>query len=248
VRVRRGDPGAGEVLDEARRLAAATGELQRIAPVAAARAEAAYLAGEPAQAREEAHAAYALAVGHDNPWALGELAYWMWRAGALAEPPPGCAEPYALQMRGEWRAAAAAWERIGCPYERAVALAEGDDVEAQLDALRVFEQLGAEPAAAGLRQSLRARGVRGIPAGPRPSTRGNPANLTRRQLEILELLTQGLSNADIAAQLFIATKTVDHHVSAILGKLGVHSRGVAAAVARASGIAPRMGSAPRENR
>jgi DNA-binding CsgD family transcriptional regulator len=248
VRVRRADPGAKELLDEASRLAAATGELQRIAPVAAARAEAAFLAGRPEQARDEVRAAYELALAHDSAWTIGELAYWLWRAGGLAEPPAPCPEPYALQMRGRWRDAAAAWERIGCPYERAVALGEGDDVAAHRLALEIFEGLGAHPAAAALRQSLRARGVRGVPVGPRPSTRSNPANLTRRQLEILELLAQGLTNADIAARLFIAVKTVDHHVSAILAKLDVQSRGGAAAAAFASGILPKMGSGRPQNR
>jgi len=178
----------------------------------------------------------------------GELAYWLWRTGALAEPPAPCAEPYALQMRGEWRAAAAAWEQIGCPYERAVALAEGDDVASHRLALEIFERLGAYPAAAALRHALRTRGVRGVPVGPRASTRKNPANLTRRQLEILELLAHGLSNAEIGERLFIAVKTVDHHVSAILAKLDVRSRAGAAAAAHASGILPKNRERAAENR
>ena len=80
------------------------------------------------------------------------------------------------------------------------------------------------------------------PPGPVPATRANPAGLTARQLDVLALLADGLSNADIAARLVISPKTADHHVSAILAKLDVRTRGEAAAVARRLG---RRGSGPR---
>jgi DNA-binding NarL/FixJ family response regulator len=68
--------------------------------------------------------------------------------------------------------------------------------------------------------------------GPRPSTRANPAGLTAREVEVLDLLVEGLRNAEIAERLVITEKTAGHHVSAILGKLGVRSRHDAARVAR----------------
>jgi len=71
-----------------------------------------------------------------------------------------------------------------------------------------------------------------LPRGPRPTTRGNPFGLTARQLDILGLLAEDLTNAQIATRLYLSSKTVDHHVSAVLTKLGVHSREAAAAVAR----------------
>src|SRR5690242_15851914 len=138
-------------------------------------------------------------------------------------------------MAGDWRGAAAAWEKIGCPYEQAMALADGDNT-AQLAALEILKKLGAGPAAERLRQAMRATGVRGIPRGPRPSTRENPAGLTQRQLEVLAMLAGGLSNAQIADRLFISAKTVDHHVSAILAKLEVHTRAEAVAVALQSNL------------
>jgi DNA-binding NarL/FixJ family response regulator len=75
--------------------------------------------------------------------------------------------------------------------------------------------------------------VRGLPRRPRRATAANPAGLTARELEVLALLEADLRNAEIAARLHIAEKTVGHHVSAILAKLGVRSRREAARVARA---------------
>jgi len=86
-----------------------------------------------------------------------------------------------------------------------------------------------------LRAGLRDRGLP-VPRGPRRSTAADPAGLTTRQAEVLTLLADGLSNAQIAARLTVSVKTVDHHVSAVLGKLGVPSRGQAAAIARRRGL------------
>jgi DNA-binding NarL/FixJ family response regulator len=83
---------------------------------------------------------------------------------------------------------------------------------------------------------MRAQGVRGVPRGSRPSTRSNPHGLTRREAEILALLSEGLRNSAIAKRLFLSTKTVDHHVSAILTKLGVPSRAQAIATARRQSV------------
>jgi DNA-binding CsgD family transcriptional regulator len=235
VRVRRGDPDAARLLAEARELAIQTGELQRIAPVASALAEFAWLKGDLEQVMYEARFVLEIAKGHDDPWLHGEFAFWMWRAGGAPETHEKIAAPYALQMSGDWRAAAEAWREIGCPYEEAMALVEGDE-SAQRAALEIFERLGAGPAAEKLRQALRAGGVRGIPRGPRPSTKENPAGLTNRQIEVLALMADGLSNAEIANRLFISPKTVDHHVSAILAKLDARTRVEAVSVALHSNL------------
>jgi DNA-binding CsgD family transcriptional regulator len=196
--------------------------------VHAARAEAAWLAGDPDRTAAEAGAAYRLALEKRHLWFAGELAYWQWKAGALEEAPDWIAEPYRAALGGDPLAAAAAWAARGCPYEAARARAEADGEEALREALSTFEQLGARPAAQACIRSLRALGVR----GPRPATRANPAGLTPREAEVLALLADGLRNAEIAARLVITEKTVGHHVSAILAKLGVRSRYDAARAAR----------------
>jgi DNA-binding CsgD family transcriptional regulator len=160
------------------------------------------------------------------------LAIWLWRAGALDPIPTEIAKPYALEMSGDWQAAASAWHALGCPYERASMLGWYGGESEQREALAVLEQLGAAPAAQALRKQMRARGVQGIPRGSRTSTRLDPHGLTKREAEILGLLSEGLRNSAIAKRLFLSTKTVDHHVSAILTKLGVPSRAEAVAMAR----------------
>jgi predicted ATPase/DNA-binding CsgD family transcriptional regulator len=230
VRIRRGDPGVAIVLDEALALAQPTGTLQRLAPVRAARAEAAWLAGDRESALREATAIYDLALAKKHIWFTGELAFWRWRAGESLSLPPWMAVPFAQQIAGKWREAAAEWERLGCPYEHARALADGN-APAQLQALAIFVELGAAPAAAALRQKLHQAGVAGIPRGPRPSTQQNPFDLTPRQMEVLLLLAKGLSNNEIAARLTISPRTVEHHITAVLTKLNANSRQEAATLA-----------------
>jgi DNA-binding CsgD family transcriptional regulator/tetratricopeptide (TPR) repeat protein len=238
IRMRRGDPGVAPLLDEARDLALSTGELQRIAPVMAARAEAAWLRGDFARCAAEARVGFEVARSHANPWALGQMAIWLWRAGALTEAPSSVATPYALEMAGDWCGAAFAWERLGCPYEQALALLAGDEA-AQRAALMICERLGATSVAEMARRRLRLAGARGLPRGPRPSTQANPQELTNRQLEILLLLVEGLHNSEIAARLSTTPRTVEHHVSAVLAKLHAHSRAEAVRVAYESGIIPQ---------
>lgn len=238
IRARRGDPSVWPLLDEARALAEPTGELHRIGIVAVARAEAAWLDGRPGDAATEARTGYELARARENPWALGELAAWLQRVG---EPLPeeviaASAEPHALELRGEAAQAAAAWEGLGFPFERALALARGEDPADAHEALRILHELGARRAAEVVGAELRGRGVRSLPRGPRPGTRLNPANLTRRQLGVLALVAEGLTNAEIAERLFITPKTVEHHVSAILEKLDARSRVEAAVRARELGF------------
>jgi DNA-binding CsgD family transcriptional regulator len=230
VRARRGDPGADAALDEALELSLPGGHLQRLGHVRAARAEAAWLAGDPGRAADEARAAYPLALEKRHLWFAGELAYWQRRAGELDAWPEWIAEPWRLQLEGAAEAAAGAWRARGCPYEAARALGEARVERPLLEALAILEDLGAAPAARGVRQRLRELGA-SVPRGPRRSTRTNPAALTARELDVLRLVAAGKRNSEIAGDLVVSTRTVDHHVSAILRKLHVRTRGEAAAAA-----------------
>ena len=71
---------------------------------------------------------------------------------------------------------------------------------------------------------MRSSGIKKIPRGLRESTRSNPAQLTNRELDVLQLLQEGVQNKEIAGALFISPKTADHHISSILFKLDVKSR------------------------
>lgn len=242
LQARRGDPAATATLQEAAERGYATMELQWTAQVAAARAEHAWLRGADGEIAAEVADQYERAVRVEHPWFTGELAFWLWQAGALPEPPPTSrtpvlAEPYRLLLTGDWSGAAGAWRALGCSYQEALALACGDD-EAGLAALALLDGLGARQAAQRVRRKLRAGGNPRIPRGPTRTTAANPAGLTARQVEVLGLLAEGLTDAEIAARLSLSAKTVGHHVSALLAKLGAGSRHQAVATARDHGVLP----------
>jgi ATP/maltotriose-dependent transcriptional regulator MalT len=233
LHARRGTAEAQGALDAALDLAVQLGVLHRLGPVRIARAEAAWLRGDAMGSRAEARAAYDAAEQQRHAWHLGGLAFWRWRAGDLEAPPADAAPPFALHIAGDWQAAAAEWRARGCVYEEALALADGD-AEAVREALAIFERLGAQPMVERVVKRLRVLGVRGIRRGPRRATRAHPLLLTRREREVLEMLGAGLTNAQIGDRLVLSERTVAHHVSAILAKLGVKTRGEA--VSRASAL------------
>ncbi|NEA34261.1 LuxR family transcriptional regulator [Streptomyces sp. SID13031] len=129
------------------------------------------------------------------------------------------------------------WTNVDDPYEQALELAESGDSDEALQALQVLDRLGAAPAAAMVRRRLKELGVARIPRGAQTRTRQNPCGLTERQLEVLVLLADGLTNPQIAGELVLSVRTVDRHVSAILGRLDARTRQEAAAAARSLGLA-----------
>ena len=237
LRARRGDPDPWTPLTEARAVAERTGQLWWTWQIAAAEAEALWLAGRPEAIADATADTFELAVRLGSPWVAAELAWWR-RQGGIDEPVPADVHgPFELQLRGDPSGAAAAWREAGCVYEAALALADADDEATLRTALDELQRLGARPASAIVARRLRERGVRGVPRGQRPATKANPANLTPRELEVLVLVAQGLRNADVAGRLVLSERTVAHHVSSILSKLGVRSRAEATAEAIRLGLA-----------
>jgi DNA-binding CsgD family transcriptional regulator len=236
LHARRGDDNPEPLLRQAWELAVDSGEIHDLWPVAASRAEAAWLTGDVDAIRGLVDDTYAFACELEAPWAVGELGLWRVRAGVPEPLPDLAADPWALHAGGRLHDAADAWLALGCPYEAADAQSDSDRPDDLRAALGTFDELGAAVPAARTRRRLRKLGVRGIPRGPQPSTAANPAGLTPRQVEVLGLVSTGLSDADIAARLHLSPKTVGHHVSAILAKLQVSSRMEAAQRARTLGI------------
>ena len=240
ILARRGEPGAQGHLDEAMRSADGTAIPSHILRVRLARAEACWLQGRDADARREAELADDASTDDDG-WERGMIAVWLRRTGSARPPRGELAEPYRQQVAGDWEQAASRWTQLGCRYEAALALLGSGQEAALRDALSIFTDLGAGAAAGITRHAMREHGVRSIPAGPRAATRAHPLGLTRREHEVLDLIVDGRTNAEIAGQLFISAKTVDHHVSAVLAKLGVPDRNAAARQAARLGVAGPVG-------
>jgi len=232
VRARRGDPDVWQLLDEAKRIADADGEPQYLVSMAVARAEAAWLEGRYDAVARETDDAFQLALDGRAGWLLGDLAVWRRRSGIADEVFVQLPGQYEAELAGDWDRAAKIWTDLDAPYEAAIALSGAENEESLRQSLAELQRIGARAAATIVARRLRERGARGLPRGLRRSTTQNPSNLTARELEVLDLVAQGLRDAEIAERLFLSQKTVHHHVSAILHKLGVSTRTQAAAQVR----------------
>jgi ATP/maltotriose-dependent transcriptional regulator MalT len=232
VRARRGDPDVWPLLDQATAIAVADTELQFLAPVSAARAEVAFLEGRFDAVRSETDEAFVMALERGAVLDVGELATWRRRAGITDEVPIEVPAQWAAELEGDFLRAGQIWTELGCPYDAALALSGSDDEAPLRRALEELQRLGARAAVAVVSRRLRERGARSLPRGPRETTLENRFQLTSREVEVLDLVAQGLRDAEIASRLFLSEKTVHHHVSAILRKLGVSTRTQAAAQVR----------------
>ena len=210
-----------------------TGQMY-IGAVRLARAEARWLESDLTRARQEAELADDACANVTDPWLNGEIAVWLRRTGSPRASQRELADPYRLQLTGNHRAASELFDALGCPYDAALALLDAPDELALRRALDICNALEAVATARIIRQKMRSLGIRAVPAGQRAATRENPLGLTQREQEVLELLCEGRTNASIATKLVISPKTVDHHVSSVLAKLGVSKRTEVAAAKRAA--------------
>jgi DNA-binding CsgD family transcriptional regulator/tetratricopeptide (TPR) repeat protein len=226
-----GHPEAPEWLEQAWQLGLGNDETFWMIAIATSAAQGAWLTGDQNLVDDRVLATYERGRTND-PWVQGELSGWLMRLGHDVDRAATFPAPFSLEHSGKYAEAAQAWHELGCPFEEAVALTWTGEPEAMRSALDVFARIGSAPAAANVRRLLLRDGIR-VPAarGPRPATRSHPAGLTKREAEVLDQLRAGLTNAEIARRLYLSPRTVDHHVSAILAKLGVSSRAEAAAQA-----------------
>jgi DNA-binding CsgD family transcriptional regulator/tetratricopeptide (TPR) repeat protein len=233
---RRGLPGAVDLLDRAIESVEGIAEGEWIALARLAQAERLWLDGEDDAALREVDRVRDV-IAPSMPDEDAQTAVWERRLLGAPRNALTPREPWATWLTGTPDAAAARWGALGCPYHAALALCDSGDEEHLREAIGRFESLGAEAASRRVRQRMKDLGYRSVPTGARPSTREHPWGLTRRENEVLLLLCEGLTNDEIVVKLVVSSRTVDHHVSAVLAKLGVSSRGAAAAAARRGGLA-----------
>ena len=236
IQTRTGRPVARQTVLQTWIDAEESGELQNLLPAGAVVAEYMWLTGDHSLGlTDRLIEVLGLAKGPVSASARGDLAWWLWECGVLAAVPDDVLVPYVMAAQGDAYGAAAEWARLGLPYEQAIALGHSD-AAGRLEALEILETLGATAVAAKMRQGMRADGIN-VPRGRSRATRDHSAGLTARQAEVLQLLAEGLSNAEIADRLFVSPRTVENHVSAVMTKLDASTRDKAVSKARRLGIA-----------
>jgi DNA-binding CsgD family transcriptional regulator len=234
IRARRGEQRAEALLEQAFAGLEGVPAGWRHAMLQAARAEVAWLRGDRHAVLVEAQAASQGPCFREFGRPSGELALWAWRCGERLDPPPTAPQPVLLELAGDWRGAVRAWRELNAPYEAALAALPGDDRAAR-EAVAALRRLGARAAAREFASARSERGHR-APRGPQRATLANAAGLTRREQEVLVHVARGQTNPEIGRALHLSERTVAHHVSAILGKLGVGTRTAAVEAAHTLGM------------
>ena len=234
IKMRSGDADVLPQLLEAKKKGYETGQLNRILPSITALLEYEWITDR--RFADQADLDYVINAMelHGNIYENSAFAYWLSKARKQTLQLDDLYEGFRINDRKTAREAASLWKRLGCPYEQALALFEGDDNDKK-EAISIIQKLGGDAVYNKLKFDMRASGIKSIPRGIRKNTRSNPAHLTERELDILQLLKEGARNKEIGSRLFISSKTVDNHISSIFFKLNVHSR--AKAVEQAARLA-----------
>ncbi|MBS1600447.1 MAG: AAA family ATPase [Bacteroidetes bacterium] len=223
IKMRRGEQDVLPLLFEAEKKAFDSMEMQRIAPVMTALLEYEWITGKLCIEKEALDRTIGMFEKMGNVLQKNEFAFWLKKARRQEMKISETFAGFEIFKSAQPLKNAEIWEKLGCPYEQALALFAGDDDEKR-KALAIVSSLGADAVFEKMKSEMRSSGIKSIPRGIRKSTRSNVALLTNRELDVLQLLKDGMQNKEIANTLFISAKTVDHHISSILLKLDVNSR------------------------
>lgn len=234
----RGEPEATELVQRGEALLSSAGELPRQYLSLRAHAELGWLSDSLPALVPALRELYDRATDAPEAWIAGDLARWLVQAGEPADrfTLDDIAHPYRLAVQARWMDSAAAWDELENTLEAALARVNADDPRVVREAHAAFSRLGAKAAADRAAQRLAHMGAP-IPRGPRRTTARHPALLTVREAEVAAFMADGLSNREIAVRLVLSEKTVGHHASAVLAKLGIHRRAEVARALERSGAA-----------
>lgn len=221
-------------LDQTLADASSIGELQYLVPARLALIEASWLWGESELAAKHVNALSDLPLDRLNPWNFGDVAVWFHRCGmslVYKGKRQRLPAPRQLEVAGRYAEAADALLSLGMRYDAALTLAHtsGGAVAKDLTkALQLFENAGAKSGVAFVRRRAAMLGVsKQLPRpkrGPYAKSRSHPLGLTGREVQILRYVKEGLSNREISIELGRSERTVEHHMSAVLAKLGARNR------------------------
>jgi DNA-binding CsgD family transcriptional regulator len=210
-------------LNEAKEKAVETMEPQRIIQALTAFLEYEWITGTHYIEKGILERTIEMIAERGNIYGNSEFGFWLKKARGRSLVLKEVYEGYDISNLAKAKKAAKSWQKIGNPYNEALALYMGTE-EDKKEAIAIVKHLGAEAVYQKMKMEMRAGGIKNIPRGIRESTRSNPAQLTNRELDVLQLLQKGNQNREIAALLFISPKTADHHISSIFYKLEVNTR------------------------
>ena len=223
IKMRRGENDLLPLLIEAKEKAFQTMEPQRILPVLTAFLEYEWITGTSFIKQEDIDHAIPMLPNGGNMYLKNKFCLWLVKARKQKISLPDFLDGHQLDDKATATKSSALWKKLNCPYEQALTLFEGDDNDKRA-AIEIVHKLGADAIYEKMKFEMRASGIKSIPRGIRKSTKSNPAHLTDRELDVIQLLKDGMQNKEIANRLFISPKTVHHHVSSIFFKLEVNSR------------------------